>query len=83
MKTVQRFTAEHLAATRDATPEQVLHFLEEFRQLQAPAVRSKPISLRVPEPLLAAFKQRCALEGVAYQSRIKVLMRAWLEGTSS
>ena len=83
MKTVQRFTAEYLAVTRDATPEQVLHFLEEFRQLQAPAVRSKPTNLRVPEPLHAAFKRRSALEKVAYQSRIKELIRAWLEGTSS
>ncbi|RLA33394.1 MAG: hypothetical protein DRR03_07720 [Gammaproteobacteria bacterium] len=82
MKPVQTFTTDYLALTHTATPEQVLRFLEDFRLLQAPAVRSRPISLRVPEPLLAAFKQRCALEGIPYQVRIKELMRGWLEGTT-
>ncbi len=77
---VQHFSPEYLAATRDASPEQVLRFLEDFRLLQAPATRSKSISLRVPEPLLAAFKRRCELEGVPYQSRIKTLMHDWLSG---
>jgi len=80
MKPVQNFTTNYLKQTTGATPEQVLQFLEEFRQLHAPTARSKLISLRVPEPLLAAFKQRCALEGVSYQARIKELMRDWLAG---
>ncbi len=40
---------------------------------------SKMISMRVPEPLLEAFKKRCAAEGVPYQAQIKGLMEVWLE----
>ena len=81
MKTVQNFTTEYLEQTADASPEQVLQFLEDFRLLNAPSASSKPISLRVPEPLLAAFKQRCAMEGVPYQARIKELMQRWLQAS--
>jgi predicted DNA binding CopG/RHH family protein len=35
--------------------------------------------MKVPEPLLAAFKLRCGAEGARYQSKIKQLMQEWLE----
>ncbi len=83
MRPVQHFSDEYLDRCREASPEQALRFLEEFRRLQMPAraAKSRLISLRVPEPLLATFRQRCEREGVKYQTQIKRLMQEWLIGT--
>ena len=82
MKPVQYFNDDYLAQSRQATPEQVLAYLEQFRLLQASAqtspAKSKLISLKVPEDLLTAFRAKCEIEGVKYQSQIKVLMKQWL-----
>jgi len=80
VKPVQYFSDEYLEQCKGFTPEQALIFLEEYRQLQHPALqtRSKLISLKVPEPLLGAFRQRCEREGVKYQTQIKKLMHEWL-----
>src|SRR2546425_736792 len=57
-------------------------FLESFRLLQGRAPsRSRLISLKVPEHLLDAFRGRCRLEGVKYQTQIKRLMSGWLRNT--
>ena len=77
---VQHFSDEALASGSKMTPEQVLRFLEDFRRLHAAPTKgaSRLISMRVPEDLLAAFKAKAELEGVAYQTQIKRLMSAWL-----
>ncbi len=83
MKPVQYFSDEYLKQTRDATPEQILNYLEQFRLMQtnhaktAPA-KSKLISMKVPEDLLKTFKAKCETEGLKYQTQIKVLMKQWL-----
>lgn len=77
---VQYFSQEYLAQARKLTPTQIARFLEDFRQLHAADQRSKLISIKIPEPLLAAFKARCKVEDVKYQTQIKHLMKAWLEG---
>lgn len=77
---VQYFSAEYLAQAGKLTPTQIARFLEDFRQLHSLNQQSKLISIKVPEPLLAAFKARCQLENLKYQTQIKNLMRAWLEG---
>lgn len=80
MRPVQYFSDEYLEQCRALTPEQALTFLEQFRRLQQPnrAARSKLISMKVPEPLLEAFRQRCEAEGIKYQTQIKKLMESWL-----
>ena len=81
MKTVQYFSDEYLAQSRQASPEQVLNFLEQFRLMQAAATvpaKSKLISLKVPEDQLALFRARCEIEGLKYQTQIKALMTRWL-----
>ena len=82
MRPVQYFTEEYLRQCRDMTPEQIVGFLEEFRALHRGGLpaKSRLISMKVPEPLLGAFKTKALLEGVAYQTQIKKLMRAWLDG---
>lgn len=79
MRPVQFFTDEYLEQCRGMTADQVIRFLEDFRNLHAgrPA-RSKLISLKVPEDLLQAFRQRAELAGVPYQAQIKRLMREWV-----
>ena len=78
MKPVQYFSDEYLDQCRTATPEQVLTFLENYRLMQEVESKSKLISMKVPESLLAAFRQKCELEGMKYQTQIKQLMRDWL-----
>ena len=80
MKTLQYFSDAYLEQCKNVTPEQTLTFLEQFRQLQQPTrpAKSKLISMKIPEPLLDRFRQRCEAEGVKYQTQIKTLMELWL-----
>ena len=81
MRPVQFFTDEYLEQCQGMTADQVIRFLEDFRNLHAGRpTRSKLISLKVPEDLLQAFRQRAELAGVPYQAQIKRLMRKWVLG---
>ncbi len=80
MKALQSFSDEYLTHCRQATPEQILEFLESFRLMQAKPSKSKLISLKVPEALLSTFRRRCELQGLRYQTQIKALMERWLAG---
>jgi predicted DNA binding CopG/RHH family protein len=80
MRPVQYFSDEYLQQCKGATPEQILEFLEQYRLMQARPAASKLISIKIPEPLLQAFRQKCEIEGVKYQTRIKQLMQEWLDG---
>lgn len=80
MKGLQKFTAEYLEQSRRMSPDAIVRFLEEFRLLHGPKAKSRLISMKVPEPLLAAFKLRCEAQGERYQTKIKELMLAWIEG---
>jgi uncharacterized protein (DUF4415 family) len=79
IKAVQYFTDEYLAQCRTATPKQILIFLETYRLMQVSEEKTKLISIKIPESLLAAFRQKCDLTGVKYQTKIKALMRHWLQ----
>lgn len=79
-KPIQYFSEEYLEDCRKMSTEQILEFMESFRLLQACApARTRTMSMRVPEPLLAAFKAKAGLRGVPYQTQVKDLMRAWVE----
>jgi len=78
MRPVQYFSDEYLERCKGMTTEQTLEFLESFRRMQEKPKRSKLISLKVPEPMLASFKQKSELEGIKYQTKIKALMQSWL-----
>jgi uncharacterized protein (DUF4415 family) len=79
MRPLQRFSAEYLESIRGISADEVAKFLDEFRQLHTPNRPSRLISMRVPEPLLASFRAKCKLQNTRYQTRIKELMREWLE----
>ena len=77
---LQRFSDAYLERCRALSAEDIVRFLEDFRRLHGAATaRTRLISLKVPEPLLAAFKAKARLHGVPYQTQIKTLMQAWLE----
>lgn len=80
MKAVQHFSDEYLQQCKEMTPDQIIQFLDDFRQLHGATSRSKSklISIKVPENLLSAFKARAALAGTPYQTQIKALMKAWV-----
>lgn len=63
----------------DVTP--IVQFLEDFRNIVDPRAqhKSKLISIKIPEPLLAAFKFKATQEKTPYQTLIKKLMVEWLE----
>ncbi len=82
MRPVQKFTDEYLERCREMSPEEIINFLDEFRCVHGSSqARSKLISMKVPEDLLAAFKAKAALHEKPYQTQIKTLMRDWLLAT--
>ncbi len=80
MRPVQYFSDDYLENTRRMTPEEILRFLDDFRLMHEKPAVSKLISMKVPEPLLAAFRFKCRERGVKYQTRVKELMADWVEG---
>jgi len=79
IRPVQHFSDEYLEHCKAMKSDEVLDFLESFRRLHAEASSgSRLISLKVPQDLLNAFRWRCDLAGVRYQTQIKRLMRDWL-----
>lgn len=78
-KTVQYFSKEYLERCASVTPDQIIDFLENYRMLMAKAPeKCQLISLKVEPSLLNAFKQKAKLEGVQYQTKIKLLMKEWI-----
>lgn len=78
-KPIQYFTKEYLERCKSLTPEQIIEFVENYRDL----VGKKPekcqqICLKIEPSLLSAFKLQASLEGVPYQAKIKELMHNWL-----
>ncbi len=83
-KAVQYLSKEYIEQTKDATVEQSLRFLEEFRLLQgaksANEQTSTAISIRIPDQMLATLKAKAELQGIKYQTLIKKLIQDYLDG---
>lgn len=82
MKTLQKFSAEYLKECKKLKNEEVVQFLEDFRVLHGGGDKGKSrlISLRAPENILACCKKKARLNKVPYQTQLKQLMLDWLEG---
>jgi len=81
---VQYFSKENLERSRKLKTEEILEFLENFRLLHAgTSLPTRLISLKIPGNLLEAFRGKCKLEGVKYQTQIKRLMSDWVQSPSS
>lgn len=79
-KPLQIFTDEYLEYCKQLTPDQIVGFLENFRQIAHAGRKtsSKLISMKIPEDLLAAFRFKSNAEGTPYQTKIKELMAQWI-----
>jgi predicted DNA binding CopG/RHH family protein len=79
-KPIQLFTDEYLDRCRELSADEIVTFLDQFRLLAYAGrkTKSKLISIKVPEDLLAVFKIKAKLEGRPYQSIIKELMSNWV-----
>ena len=76
---VQSFSNERLKADRSMSKEQIAEFLDDFQSMvHGDEGPRKLISLRVPEKLLHAFKEKARRKEIAYQTRIVELMREWV-----
>lgn len=80
MKPVQYFSDDYLEQCKNAKPEAILEFLEGFRLMNSKPAKSKLISMKIQEELLASFRRKCELQNIRYQTQIKKLMQAWLKG---
>lgn len=79
MKPVQYFNDDYLQQCRSFSTEAILEYLENFRLMQQPNDKTRLISIKIPESLLASFKTKSALNNTKYQTQIKKLMREWLK----
>ena len=62
---VQRFSDEYLQRCRELSTVDIVRFLDDFKRIHGNRQsRSRLISLKVPEPLLAAFRTKARLGGV-------------------
>ena len=81
MKPVQKFSDEYLDRCAEMSHEEIVRFLDDFRRVHGTKhSRSRLISIKVPEDLLASFKAKARLYDVPYQTQIKKLMHLWLQG---
>jgi predicted DNA binding CopG/RHH family protein len=85
---VQYFTKEYLDQVKDATPDQIVRYLEESKQVYFAGLNqnaekqeaSTLISIRIPKDLLEAFKAKAELRNIKYQTLIKKLMLEYISG---
>ncbi len=79
MKAIQHFDDDYLEQCKKFSTQAIAEYLENFRLLQQQGNdKSRLISIKVPESLLAGFKAKSALHNVKYQTQIKKLMADWL-----
>ncbi len=76
---VQYFSKEYLERCKELSPDEIIQFLEDFRNLHSGVLeKCQLISMKIEPSLLRAFKQKCQLLDVPYQKQIKKLMKDWL-----
>ena len=72
----------YLKKCKSLKSHEVIKILEDFRTLKAielrPSDQTILISMKVPESLLKAFREKCQHSNMKYQTQIKELMTKWL-----
>ncbi|GJM04307.1 MAG: hypothetical protein DHS20C09_02980 [marine bacterium B5-7] len=81
MKPVQFFGDDYLDQCKSFSTEAILHYLDNFRLMQQPTDKTRLISIKVPESLLASFRVKSELHQVKYQTQIKKLMADWVNNS--
>lgn len=80
MKPVQYFKKEYLKETKKMTPDQILKFLDDYKNLVhgVKKEKTKLISIKITPSLLSAFKEKCKKINIPYQTKIKEIMKTWV-----
>lgn len=78
MKPVQYFSDEYLEQCKSFSTEAILEYLDNFRLMQQPSDKTRLISIKIPESLLASFRAKSQLHKTKYQTQIKKLMTEWV-----
>lgn len=76
---VQYYSKEYAERCKELTPDQIIEFIENFRDLMAQKPeKCQLISLKIEPSLLKTFKAKAKLNNIPYQTQIKLLMREWV-----
>ena len=78
MKSIQFFDDEYLKQCKPFSTEAILEYLDNFRLIQQSTDKTRLISMKVSESLLATFKTKSKLHQIKYQTQIKKLMTDWV-----
>jgi predicted DNA binding CopG/RHH family protein len=80
-KPLQLAKREQIIAPHIEDVTEVMNFIENYKRMLDPRAkkRSKLISIKIPEPLLEAFRYKAEREKTPYQTKIKQLMMEYLE----
>lgn len=79
-KPVQKFTKEYIERCKNLKKDEIIIFLENYRELLSNVnEKCKLISLKIEPSLLQAFKFKAELLGIPYQTLIKKLMKDFLK----
>jgi predicted DNA binding CopG/RHH family protein len=79
MKNLQKFSDEYLQRCMKLSIEERMNFIENYKLAMSDEPSPlKSIRIKIPDYLHIAFKQKANLEGVAYQTQIKKLMKQWI-----
>ena len=78
MKPVQFFSDEYLQQCKTFSTEAILDYLDNFRLMQQSTDKTRLISIKIPESLLASFRVKSELHNIKYQTQIKKLMTDWV-----
>jgi predicted DNA binding CopG/RHH family protein len=81
LKPLQLAKREQIIAPNIDDVTEVMNFIENYKRMLDPRAqkRSKLISIKIPEPLLEAFRYKAEREKTPYQTKIKQLMMEYLE----
>ena len=79
MKPVQYFNDEYLEKCKSFSTEAILEYLDNFRLMQQQSDKTRLISIKIPESLLASFRAKSELHNTKYQTQIKKLMTNWVK----
>ena len=80
-KGLQYFSKEYLERCKEMSPDQIVEFLENYRELMSERPeKCQLISMKIEPALLKAFQYKAKLENIPYQTLIKKLMRDYLYG---
>ena len=80
-KPLQLAKRDQIIAPNIEDVTEVMNFIENYKRMLDPRAkkRSKLISIKIPEPLLEAFRYKAEREKTPYQTKIKQLMMAYLK----